>query len=163
MDYVGQSPAQYQGRECARHVLQRGIVAADHMDPPDNSLQTTGARLPHPSRFRLAEVGVDKGAHGQLCRDPSALGAADAIGNRGDDPKTRLLLGSPQIDAAIILILRATSSLSAQPNPYLEMIDPRGRTQTKDSVTNPHPPSPRAGSPLSRRAGSPLSRIAPGL
>ena len=79
---VGDPAAQHQRSERARHPLELGVLAAERIDPGVERADNARPGAAHFHGLRQVPEAVEKTAHGELGGDASALGAADAVGDR---------------------------------------------------------------------------------
>ena len=89
MHHVRQATTQHQRGKSASHSRQARIPGALGMHPRVERIQDAGRRALHFSAFRKVAHPVQKAAHRGFGGDATALGAADAIGDRRDDVATR--------------------------------------------------------------------------
>ena len=120
MDDVHPPAAQDQRGQRRRHAGERGVARAHGMRPGIEGLDGAGAVALDAERRVLPEMAVDERAHRELCRHPSAGGAADAVGDDGDRAEARLLGRVADIERGIVLVRVARTGIGRDAEAKLE-------------------------------------------
>ena len=90
MQDMGDAAAQHHRGEGAAHAAQFVVAAALGKDPAVESIEDGGAGAADFHGFRQIAKAIKKAAHRGFRRHTATFGAADTIGNRGDDVAARL-------------------------------------------------------------------------
>jgi hypothetical protein len=120
MDHMDLASAQDERGQRARHPRELRVAPADGMRPGIERLHRAGAAAVDAERFVLAEMALDERAHRKLRRLPSALGAADAVGDCRDRAQARLLLAAARVEGGIVLVAFARTGVGRESEAKLE-------------------------------------------
>ena len=120
MDDVHAPPAQDERGQRRRHAGERRVARAHRMRPGIEGLDGAGAVALDAQRRVLPEMPVDEGAHRKLCRHPTALRAADAIGDHRDRTETHLLLVAAHVERGVVLVRLARTGIGRDAEAKLE-------------------------------------------
>ncbi len=120
MDHVDLASAQDERGQRARHPRERLVAAADGMRPGIEGFHRAGAAAVDAERLVPAEMAFDERAHREFRRHPSALGAADAVGDRRHRAEARLLLAAARVEGGKVLVAFARTGVGREPAAKLE-------------------------------------------
>ena len=120
MDHMDLAPAQHEHGQRAGHPRELLVAPADGMRPGIEGLHRAGAVVLDAERLVLAEMALDEGAHRELGRLPSALGAADAVGDRRHRAQPCLLLAAARVECGVILVAFARTCVGRVAEAKLE-------------------------------------------
>ncbi len=90
MNNVGDAAAQDQRGEGAAHASELAVALGERIDPVVQRIEHGRRRAAHFHGFGQVAKAIKEAAHRGFGSHPSASGAADAVGDRGDDIAARL-------------------------------------------------------------------------
>ena len=114
------SAAQHQRGEGCRGAFEIGVDSPDPVKPAVEAKDRAAAGGGDTDRLGLAIIAVDEAAHGEFGGEAAALGAADPVGDCGDDSHSQTLALGAEIDRAIILIFRPPTTDRREPRRDVE-------------------------------------------
>ncbi len=120
VDHMDLASAQDERGQRARHPREVRVAPSDGMRPGIEGLHGAGAAAVDAERLVLAEMAFDERAHREFGRLPSALGAADAIGNRRHRAQARLLLAAARVEGGIVLVAFTRTGIGRESEAKLE-------------------------------------------
>ena len=124
MQHMRNPPAQHDRGEGASHAGERRVALALGIDPAIERADDGRRGAAHLHGLGQVAKAVEKAAHRGFGGDTAALGAANAVGDSGDDVAARLWQFPAEHGAAEIFVALARSGLGGEPHACLDARNP---------------------------------------